>query len=247
MKTAILTGASKGIGAACAEKLYQDYDFLALIARNSDGALDRLVKRLSGGRDASGSPCVIVPYAGDVSDHTFVSSAVSDIVSRAGQVDLLVNNAGISEVGLLTDMTPEAWNRIVSVNLTSMYNTCHVVVPHMVRAQAGRIINISSIWGLVGASCEVAYSATKGGVNAFTMALAKELAPSGIAVNAIAFGCVDTEMNQHLSDEERAALAEELPTGRMITVNEAADTILKLSEFPLSYTGSVLKADGGWY
>ena len=116
----------------------------------------------------------------------------------------------------------------------------------MVRQKSGRIVNISSVWGLAGASCEAAYSATKGAVNAFTKALAKELAPSGISVNAIAFGAVDTRMNSFLSEEDRAALEEEIPFGRMATADEAALTIVKLLEMPEYLTGEVIKVDGGW-
>ena len=134
----------------------------------------------------------------------------------------------------------------MNINLTSVYNTCHAVVPHMVHEKSGRIINISSVWGLTGASCEVAYSASKGGMNALTQALAKELAPSGIAVNAIAFGAVDTEMNGHLSPEEKNALCDEIPTGRMATPAEAAECILKVSQMPVYMTGNILKTDGGW-
>ena len=161
-------------------------------------------------------------------------------------MELLINNAAVSYVGLLTDMTGEDWDETVSTNLTSVFNTCHAFVPDMVREKEGRIINVSSVWGLVGASCEVAYSATKGAVNAFTKALAKELAPSGIPVNAAAFGVIDTDMNRNLSDEDRSALEEEIPVGRMATPDEAAQLIVKLSEMPEYFTGEVVKFDGGW-
>ena len=149
-------------------------------------------------------------------------------------------------MGLLTDMTSDDWNETVSTNITSVFNTCHAFIPDMVREKTGRIINISSVWGLVGASCEVAYSAAKGAVNAFTKALAKELAPSGIAVNAAAFGVIDTDMNRHLSEEDRVSLEEEIPVGRMATPEEAAELIVKLSEMPAYFTGEVVKFDGGW-
>ena len=143
-------------------------------------------------------------------------------------------------------MTPEEFDRILRINVTSVYNTCHAVIPDMVRNQHGRILNISSVWGLVGASCEVAYSATKGAINSLTMALAKELAPSHIAVNAIAFGAVDTTMNGHLSVEEKKALCEEIPAEKMAVPEEAAACISHILAMPDYMTGEILKFDGGW-
>ena len=163
-------------------------------------------------------------FTGSVTDFGFVEETVRQTVRETGSIDLLIN----------------------TVNLSSVFNTCHAAVPHMVHQKAGRIINISSVWGLAGASCEVAYSATKGGINAFTKALAKELAPSGIAVNAIAFGAVDTRMNSHLSPEEKMQLEDEIPAGRMIDADEAAEIILKTAELPIYITGDIIKADGGW-
>ena len=137
-------------------------------------------------------------------------------------MDILINNAGISHIGLFSDMTPEEWNRILSTNLTSIYNLCSQCIPDMVHKKSGSILNISSVWGNVGASCEVAYSATKGGNHALTRALAKELAPSGIQVNAIACGAIDTEMNGFLSEEDRQMLIDEIPAGRMGLPEEVA-------------------------
>ena len=143
-------------------------------------------------------------------------------------------------------MSASSWNNIVNINLNSVYSTCSVVIPGMVRKQSGKIINISSVWGNVGASCEVAYSATKGGINAFTKALAKEVAISGISVNAISPGFVDTPMNSHLSDEELNVLFEEIPMGRAGTPKEIAQSILKLTEMPAYVTGQIITVDGGW-
>ena len=241
----MITGASRGIGAAAAKLLYKNYEYLALVARNKDRALENLT--LDWGQVPAGeAPCEIGIFSGDVSDHEFVRDTVKTVIERTERIDLLVNNAGISHVGLLTELSPEEWKRVIDVNLTSVYNTCHAVVPHMVHEKSGRIINVSSVWGITGASCEVAYSASKGGVNAFSRALAKELAPSNIAVNAIAFGAVDTEMNSHLSADEKNALCEEIPAGRMITPAEAAECILKISQMPVGFTGDVVKTDGGW-
>jgi len=149
-------------------------------------------------------------------------------------------------VGLLTDMSIDDWHRIVNTNLTSVFSTCKHAVPHMVKQQSGKIINISSVWGNVGASCEVAYSACKGGMNTFTKALAKELAPSGIQVNAIACGCIDTQMNACFSEEEKQELAEEIPIGRFGTPKEVADLVLDLAQKHNYLTGQVITLDGGW-
>ena len=162
------------------------------------------------------------------------------------QTDIVVNNAGISHIGLLGDMTIEEWNHIISVNLTSVFSTSKLAIPHMLHQKSGKIINISSIWGNVGASCEVAYSACKGGINAFTRALAKELAPSNIQVNALACGAINTQMNDFLDEAERAALLEEIPAGRMGEASEAAEMIRLLAEAPAYLTGQVIAFDGGW-
>jgi 3-oxoacyl-[acyl-carrier protein] reductase len=163
-----------------------------------------------------------------------------------GSLDVLVNNAGISYVGLLTDMTLEDWNRVITTNLTSLYNCCSLAIPDMVNRKSGKIINISSVWGNIGASCEVAYSASKGGMNSFTKALAKELAPSNIQVNAIACGAIDTEMNHFLTDEDLLQLTEEIPTGRLGQANEVADLVYQLSQNNQYLTGQIIGLDGGW-
>ncbi|MBQ2184407.1 MAG: SDR family oxidoreductase, partial [Lachnospiraceae bacterium] len=161
-------------------------------------------------------------------------------------LDVLVNNAGISYVGLLHEMKEEEWQAVMNADLNSVFYHSKFAIPLMLRKHSGRIINISSVWGNVGASCEVAYSATKGGINAFTKALAKEVAISGISVNAISPGFVDTPMNSHLSDEELNVLFEEIPMGRAGTPKEIAQSILKLSEMPAYVTGQIITVDGGW-
>lgn len=168
------------------------------------------------------------------------------IREQFGHIDVLVNNAGISYVGLLTDMSEEDWNRVISSNLTSVFNCCSLAIPEMVRKKSGKIINISSVWGNVGASCEVAYSASKGGMNAFTKALAKELAPSNIQVNAIACGAIDTEMNSLLTDEELSELKNEIPAGRLGRAEEVADLVYQLSRDNTYLTGQIIGLDGGW-
>ena len=183
---------------------------------------------------------------GDISDHTFVCSLFSQARDVFGGVDVLVNNAGISHIGLLTDLSIDDWNRVIATNLTSVYSCCHEAIPGMIRQKSGCIINISSVWGNAGASCEVAYSASKGGVNSFTKALAKELAPSNIAVNAIACGVIDTRMNKCFDEEERAALESEIPMGRFGKPQEVAALAWQLACSPAYLTGQILTIDGGW-
>ena len=178
----------------------------------------------------------------DVSDLEALKGIFDDIA----ELDVLINNAGISYVGLLSDMTEEEWNRIVAVNLTSVFYTSKLAVKKMLSKHSGSIINISSVWGNVGASMEVAYSATKGGVNGFTKALAKELAPSNISVNAIACGFVDTDMNRHLSEEDLEAVKTEIPADRFATCEEIADSVYSVLTAPSYLTGQVITVDGGW-
>lgn len=239
-KTALITGASKGIGKACAIGLAKHFDHIIINSFSHREDLEDTKNEV----ENSGATCHI--YQGDIGDYEFVSHMIKEVIHTYGTIDLLVNNAGISYVGLLTDMSIDDWNRIISTNLTSVFNTCNQVVPHMVREKSGHIINISSMWGIAGASCEVAYSATKGGVNAFTKALAKELAPSNIRVNAIACGAIDTQMNQCFSKEELDALCEEIPSGRLGTPNEVADMVYHLYSSPCYLTGEVIKMDGGY-
>ena len=183
---------------------------------------------------------------GDVGDYAFVKTMVDATLEAFGAIDVLINNAGISYIGLLTDMSIEDWNRIVATNLTSVFSTCRCVVPSMVHNKRGRIINISSVWGNVGASCEVAYSARKGGINSFTRALGKELAPSQITVNAIACGVIDTDMNRCFSEEERAELIAEIPAERMGRPEEVAELALSIASGHAYLNGQIITLDGGW-
>ena len=182
---------------------------------------------------------------GDVGCPEEVETIFSRIQSCCGGLDVLINNAGISWMGLLTDMTDEDWTRVIQTNLSSVFYCCRAAIPHMVHEKRGRIISITSMWGTAGASCEAAYSAAKAGIHGLTKALAKELAPSNIQVNALACGVIDTEMNGHLTLEERAALEEEIPAGRYGTPQEAAAMILLLSESPSYLTGQIIGLDGG--
>ena len=163
-----------------------------------------------------------------------------------GGVDILINNAGISIIGLFQDLSRADWMRLMDTNVGSVYNCCHFAIPHMVHEKCGKIINISSVWGIAGASCEAAYSASKGAVNALTRALAKELAPSNIQVNAIACGVIDTDMNGFLSVEERTALEAEIPAGRFAQPEEVAEAVLQVIKMPTYLTGQVISMDGGY-
>ena len=188
----------------------------------------------------------VLSILADVSDYESCKSLLTEANEHFGPIDLLINNAGISHIGLFQDMTPDEWQRVMNVNIGSVMNLCHLVIPSMVHRHHGRIINISSVWGNVGASCEAVYSASKGAINSFTKALAKELAPSNIQVNAIAFGAIETPMNAWLSKEEADALADEIPSGREGTKEEAAQMICMVADAPDYLTGQILTMDGGW-
>jgi len=237
MKKALITGASRGIGAACAKAFAAAGYHLYLTCLRSEDALLSLKKELENTYDIS---CKI--FLCDAGNHDMVASMFSEI----DHLDLLINNAGISYVGLLQDMSPAEWNNVMSTNLNSCFYTAKYAIPLMLAQGYGRILNVSSIWGNVGASTEVAYSASKGGINAFTKALAKELAPSNIQVNAVAFGAIDTDMNRIFSTEELSALTEEIPAGRLGTCKEAADFLLQLANAPSYVTGQIMTMDGGW-
>ena len=239
MSTILITGASHGVGKAFAIACAQSGRFSKIILNGGTdtAALEDTARRVSAAGDL-----VCLADVGDVSDLAYVQG----LRERFGPVDTLVNNAGISRIGLLTDMSPDVWDRVLRVNVTSLYNTCHTYVPDMVSNGGGQILNVSSVWGLCGASCEVAYSASKGAVNAFTKALAKELAPSHIRVNAIALGIIDTRMNAHLSDNETAEIRDQIPAGYIASPEEAAQAMLRLLEMPEYFNGEIVRFDGCW-
>ena len=191
-----------------------------------------------------GAECLAVQA--DVGNPDDCKRLFKEIESRFDHVDVLVNNAGISIIGLLQDLSFEDWNRILSANLSSVFHCAKLAIPGMIHNHSGKIINISSVWGIAGASCEVAYSACKGGINSFTKALAKELAPSNIQVNAIACGVIDTQMNACFSEEERAELADEIPAGRFGTPEETAHLAVQLATGNEYLTGQIITLDGGW-
>lgn len=239
-KTVLVTGSSRGIGKAIAIKFAKEGYNLVI---NGSNRKDTLLQTKS---DIEQYKVTCMAYFGDIGNYDKAKELFLMIKEQFGHIDILVNNAGISYIGLLTDMSFEDWNKIITTNLTSLYNCCSLAIPDMVKEKSGKIINISSVWGNVGASCEVAYSASKGGMNAFTKALAKELAPSNIQVNAIACGAIDTEMNKFLTDEELLELSNEIPSGRLGNAEEVADLVYQLSQNNSYLTGQVIGLDGGW-
>ncbi len=240
-KTVLITGASHGIGKAAAARFAADGCDLVLSCKTDTELLRGYADRLSAEYGIQTLAC-----ACDVSSHTEVCRMFAQTAERFGGADILINNAGISRIGLLTELSITDWNDIISTNLTGVFSCCHEAVPYMVRQKSGCIINISSVWGNVGASCEVAYSASKGGVNSLTKALAKELAPSGITVNAIACGVIDTRMNGCFDAEERRMLEDEIPAGRYGTPDEVAALAHQLAHAPDYLTGQIITMDGGW-
>ena len=236
-KKALITGASRGIGEAIAKELARQGFDLTLTCLNS---LDQL-KELAGCLEKKyGVSCHI--FQGDMGD----PEAVDRLFDGLNRLDVLINNAGISHIGLLSDMSVSQWRRVMSTNLDSCFYTCRRAIPLMVHAKQGRIINISSVWGQAGASMESAYSASKGGVNSLTKALAKELAPSNIQVNAIACGVIDTDMNRCFAPEEMASLIEEIPADRIGRPEEVAALAGQLITAPAYMTGQIITIDGGW-
>lgn len=240
-KTVLITGASRGIGRAAAILFAQNGYDLILNCCHSIDELRQLSEELK-----KEFQIQILLCCGDIGNFSFVSDMFRQIESFCGGIDVLINNAGISYIGLLSDMSLNDWNHVLNTNLTSVFACCKYAIPYMVSKKQGKIINISSDWGVVGASCEAAYSASKGGLNAFTKALAKELAPSNIQVNAIACGVIDTSMNACFNEEERLELAEEIPAGRFGSPEEVAAFILQLATSPSYLTGQIIRFDGGW-
>lgn len=239
-KIVFITGASRGIGAAIAEKFAKEGCHLAINSRN-EALLKKKAQELE-----EKYHIICLACAGDIRNQEFVQKTFLEIEERLGTIDVLVNNAGISYIGLLTDMEIEDWYNILDTNLTSVFLCSKYVIPQMLQKKKGKIINISSVWGSAGASCEVAYSASKGGINMFTKALAKELAPSNIQVNAIACGIIDTEMNACFTEEERKELEEEVPMGRFGTPEEVAKMAWFMVNAPEYFTGQIVTVDGGW-
>ncbi len=240
-KTVLITGASRGIGRAIAIRFAKEGYSLVINCRNSSEELFSLKQELE-----NNYPVTVLATVGNIGDYSYVKELFTEIKQQFGGIDILINNAGISHIGLLHDMTIDEWQNLINTNLSSIFFTSKEAIPQMLGKGSGKIINISSVWGNVGASCEVAYSASKGGVNSFTKALAKELAPSNIQVNAIACGCIDTAMNQCFSLEERHSLEEDIPAGRFGTPEEVAELTYSLASGHSYLTGQIITLDGGW-
>lgn len=236
-KKALVTGASRGIGAAIATALAQEGYDLYLTCHHNMELLEELACHLENTCQVS-CKCYAFPV--------YVEKAMQDMFREIPYLDVLVNNVGISYIGLLTDMTYEEWQQVLRTNLDSCFLTSRNALPGMIHRKKGKIINISSVWGNVGASMEVAYSASKGGVNSFTKALAKELGPSNIQVNAIACGVIDTDMNKCFSEEERQELIAEIPADRMGKTQEVAQLVVQLCTGNEYLTGQIITLDGGW-
>ena len=240
MKYALITGASGGIGAATARAFAQAGYGVAIHAHRSVDKLHALAQELS----ALSVP--VLEVCADLSDPVQAKTMVDNVLEKFCQLDILVCCSGLSHVGLVTDIAPQQWKTLFGVNVDGMHYCCQAVLPHMVHRKEGCILTVSSMWGQVGASCEVAYSATKGAVIAYTKALAQEVGPSNIRVNCIAPGVIATEMNAHLSPEDLEALADETPLGRIGTPEECASCALFLASEGASFvTGQVLAPNGG--
>lgn len=235
----LITGISRGIGKAIALEFAKNkYNVIGCAKSDFNGLSDTKNLVNSYGMDSYIALC-------DITNEEEIKKFIYESTNKLGGIDILINNAGISYIGLLQDMSILEWNNIINTNLTSTFLMSKYVIPYMLKKQNGHIINISSVWGNIGASMEVAYSASKGGLNTFTKALAKELAPSNILVNTISPGFIDTEMNNNFEKEELEAIFEEIPLGRAGKTSEVADLVYKIATSKY-LTGQIITIDGGW-
>ena len=239
-KTALVTGGAKGIGAAICKALANDGYRIALNYNSSFESATELKNELS-------SVTHIEIFKADISDSSDVERMFTEIESVFGGVDVLINNAGIAQQALFTDITDEMWQKMIGVNLTGAFNCCRRALPYMIRNKFGKIINITSMWGEVGASMEVHYSASKAGLIGLTKALAKEVGLSGITVNAVSPGVVETDMMASFSDEVKSSLADETPLGVLGTPENIASAVSFLASDKADFiTGQVVSVNGGF-
>lgn len=241
MKTALVTGGGRGIGAAVVKKLCLEKYRVALnYFASEERAFTLSSELLSEGRS-------VFPIKADVASPEQVRRMIKEVVDRFGKIDALVNNAGAQLWGPFDTVADEEWQRLIGVNLSGVFNCCREALPFMIKAKYGRIVNIASVWGQTGASCEVAYSASKAGVIGLTKALARETALSGITVNCVSPGAIKTDMLERFAEAEIKALCEEIPAGRLGTPDEVANAVAFFADEKNSYiTGQVLGVNGGY-
>ncbi|WP_066676789.1 elongation factor P 5-aminopentanone reductase [Clostridium septicum] len=239
-KIALVTGASRGIGKEIALQLAKSgASVIVNYSKDDNGAELTLAEIIANGGYGKLSK-------GDISSFETCKNIIDDIIKNFGKIDIIINNAGISKIGLFMDSSCEEINNLIGINMLGAMYLSKFALPHMISKGQGNIINISSMWGEVGASCEVMYSTSKGGINLFTKSLAKEVAPMGIRVNAIAPGVIDTEMNSFLEDDDVRQLEEEIPAGRFGKTSEIAKAVLFLCNDECKYlTGQIIRIDGG--
>lgn len=239
--TVLITGGSRGIGAAIAKRFAREgYRIVIHYLQGHEQANETARECIALGAE-------VLTIAADLGSREQLVRMKEKLDALGIAPDIIVNNAGVSHYGMLVDVTEEQWNYVMNINLKGMFLCTQLFMPHMISQKYGRIINVSSVWGITGAACEVLYSTTKGGINAFTKALAKELAPSGVTVNAVAPGVVDTDMMSEFDQAEKDALAQEIPVGRFGSTEEIASLIYFLSLPESSYiTGQVISPNGGW-
>jgi len=236
MRKAIVTGGSRGIGAAVVRKFAAEGYSVAFIYRNSDAAAEALAKETGA-----------IPIRADISDAVSAKKGIEEAVKALGGVDILVNSAGIAQIKLFTDITDDDWRRMIDTDLSGAFYASREAARGMIKNHYGRIINVGSMWGRAGASCEVHYSAAKAGLRGFTAALAKELGPSGITVNCIEPGVIDTEMNACLDEKTRQELIDSTPLCRIGTPEDVAEAVFFLASDKASFiTGQCIGVDGGF-
>ena len=236
MRRIIVNGGSRGIGAAVVRRFCENGDRVVFIYKSADAAAEKLC-----------AECGAVSVKADMSNASSASDAVNRAIELLGGVDVLVNSTGIAQIKLFTELTDVEWNGMISTNLSSSFYACRAAARAMIAEHSGRIVNIGSMWGRAGASCEVHYSASKAGLRGLTVSLAKELGPSGITVNCVEPGVIDTEMNSKLDEETRAALIESTPLCRIGSAEDVAETVFFLASDGASFiTGQCIGVDGGF-